>query len=45
MKYQKPEIEVVVPALEAVQAMDKELGMPHDNSEVYRTVSAYHADE
>jgi|HubBroStandDraft_3_1064219.scaffolds.fasta_scaffold937691_1 hypothetical protein len=45
MKYQKPEIQVVVSALDAVQAMDKQPRPLPDNTEILKTVSAYQADE
>jgi len=45
LKYQKPEVQAVVSALDAVQGMGKEI-LPHpDNGEVGRTVAAYEADE
>lgn len=45
MKYEKPEVQMVVSALDAVQAMEKEI-LPHPDSGGFeRTVSAYQADE
>jgi hypothetical protein len=45
MKYQKPEIRVVVSALDAVQEIGKEISMNPDYTEVWKTTSAYQADE
>jgi hypothetical protein len=45
MKYQKPEIQVVVSALVSVQSMDKEQETPVDTSGIFKTVPAYQADE
>ena len=45
MKYQKPEIQVVVSALVSVQSMDKEQETPVDSSGIFKTVPAYQADE
>jgi hypothetical protein len=45
MKYQKPEIQVIVSALDAVQAMDKAFVLPTDHTEILGTQSAYQSDE
>jgi len=45
MKYQKPEIQVVVSALVSVQSMEKELETPVDSSGILKSVQAYRADE
>lgn len=45
MKYQKPEIQVVLSALDAVQGMGKQIDPHPDSSEVAKTTPAYRADE
>jgi hypothetical protein len=45
MKYEKPEVQVVASALDAIQGMDKQINPHPDSSEVAKTVPAYSAND